>query len=58
LGQDTYIHTHVCTCMENQAKKTVGVIVVFVFFVSVWDKTCQVDVVSAGVCVWCMRKVL
>jgi hypothetical protein len=37
--------------MGNQGKKAVGVIVVFVFFVLVWDKACQVDVVSAGVCV-------
>jgi hypothetical protein len=51
LGQYTYIHTHVCACMGNQGKKAVGVIVVFVFFVLVWDKACQVDVVSAGVCV-------
>jgi hypothetical protein len=58
LDQDTYIHTHVYTCMGNQGKKAVGVIVIFVFFVSVLDKTCQVDVVSTGICMCCVRRVV
>jgi hypothetical protein len=55
LGQDTYIHMQVCVCMGNQGKKAVGVIV---FFVSFLEKTCQVDIVNAGICVFCVKRVV